>query len=158
MIEYEVHRSSRHCAVTGRELAPGEPYYSALVPKGSSLERLDYAVESWQGPPEGAVGWWKSHQPEAGKRAIHTAPNDVMLDWFDRMADQPDQQDVRYVLALLLIRRRVFRLEETEHDAQGNEVLVVYCHRREVTYAIPAIMPNEVRIEQIQEELAKLLG
>jgi hypothetical protein len=64
---------------------------------------------------------------------------------------------MRYVLALLLVRRRVMRLEEQEYDERGAEVLVLYCPRRDTTYRVPAIAPDPSRIDEIQEELAKLL-
>jgi len=80
-----------------------------------------------------------------------------MLDLFDELAEQPDKQDMRYVLALLLTRRRVFRLEETEPAPQGQEVLTLYCPRRDATYQVPVAVPDVSRIDQIQEELAKLL-
>jgi hypothetical protein len=57
----------------------------------------------------------------------------------------------------LLVRRRVMRLEEEEHDDQGREVLVLYCPRRETTYRVPVVAPDESRINQIQDELARLL-
>ena len=80
-----------------------------------------------------------------------------MLHFWDELAEQPDRQDMRYVLTLLLIRRRVFRLEEEKSSGQGRELLVVYCPRRETTYQVPAAVPEPPRIEQIQEELAALL-
>ena len=80
-----------------------------------------------------------------------------MLHFWDELAEQPDRQDMRYVLTLLLIRRRVFRLEEESRDAQGRELLVVYCPRRESTHQVPAVVPDASRIDQIQEELAALL-
>ena len=80
-----------------------------------------------------------------------------MLQFWDELAAQPERQDMRYVLTLLLVRRRVFRLEEEKCDDQGREVLVVICPRREATYEIPAVMPEPTRIDQIQEELAALL-
>jgi hypothetical protein len=156
-MDYEIQRFTRQCAITGRELAPGEPYYSALIEQGSRLERLDYSVEAWQGPPPEAIGWWKSQRPEPGTRPAHWAPNDVMLDFFDRLEGQPESQDLRYVLALLLVRRRVMRLEESETDEQGRELAVLYCPRRDATYKIPATAPDESRVQQIQEELARLL-
>ena len=157
MMDYEVQHGARRCSTTGREFAPGETYYSVLVAEAAELKRCDYAADAWQGPPAEAIGWWKSQVPQrsAGKR--RWAPNDVMLHFWDELADQPDKQDVRYVLTLLLIRRRVFRLEEEKCDEQGREVLVAYCPRREVTYQVPAVAPAPPRIDQIQEELAALL-
>ncbi len=156
-MDYEVQRSSRHCSVTGREFAPGECYYSVLMAEGADLKRVDFAADAWQGPPEDALGWWKSQVPDRTAARKHWAPNDVMLDFWDQLAEQPDRQDMLYVLTLLLIRRRVFRLEEENRDAQGRELLVVYCPRREATYQVLVVMPDEPRVEQIQEELAALL-
>ena len=48
-------------------------------------------------------------------------------------------------------------MEEEKHAAQGQELLVVYCPRRETTYQVPAVTPEAARVDQIQEELAALL-
>ena len=136
---------------------PGETYYSVLMAEGAELKRYDYAAEAWPGPPPEAVGWWRSQIPDHTAARKHWAPNDVMLHFWDELADQADKQDMRYVLTLLLIRRRVFRLEEENRDPQGRELLVVYCPRREATYQVPAVAPEPSRIDQIQEKLAALL-
>jgi hypothetical protein len=156
-MDYEIQRCTRCCAATGRELAPGEDFYSVLIADGAELKRHDYSVEAWTDPPEGAIGWWKSQMPSPDARRIHWAPNDVMLHFFEQLEAQPDKQDMRYVLALLLVRRRVMRQDEREHDEQGREVLVLYCPRNETTYRVPAIAPSESRVGEIQEGLARLL-
>jgi hypothetical protein len=156
-MDYEIQNFTKHCSVSGREIAPSEWYFSVVTAEGDDLKRADIAAEAWQGPPENAVGWWKSQVPDKTSRRKHWAPNDVMLNFFDELAEQPDKQDMRYVLTLLLVRRRVFRLEEEEQGSDGQEVLSVYCPRRETTYTVPAVMPAAERIEQIQEELAALL-
>jgi hypothetical protein len=156
-MDYEVKSCSRRCAGSGRELVPGETFYSVLVAEGADLRRYDYSEENWQGPPPEAIGWWKSGIPDRNAGRRHWAPNDVMLQFFDELAEQPDKQDMRYVLALLLVRRRVLRLEESRPDGRGGEVMVVYCPRREMTYEVAAVAPEQSRIDQIQEELARLL-
>src|SRR5438046_785156 len=99
-MDYEFQRSTRHCSLSGRELRPGEKFYSMLIRDGATLARQDFAADAWQGPPETAIAWWKSQVPaaEAGKPKL--APNDAMLDLFEQLADEPDKQDMRYVLAL----------------------------------------------------------
>jgi ribosomal protein L28 len=156
-MDYEVQHSSRRCSITGREFAPGEAYYSAIVAQGAEVIRHDYAADAWQGPPAEALGWWKSRIPDRNETKKRWAPNDVMLQFWDELAAQPEQQDMRYVLTLLLVRRRVFRLEEEKYDEQGREVLVVECPRREATYEVSVVVPEATRIEQIQQELAALL-
>jgi len=156
-MDYEIQRCTRHCAATGRELKPGEDYYSVLVSEGTQVVRRDYSAEAWQGPPEGIVGWWRSQIPRPDARRVHWAPNDVMLQLFEDLEPQPDRQDMRYVLALLLVRRRVMRLEEQTEDEQGQRVLVLYCPRREATYRAAVVPPDEARTQQIQDELSRLL-
>jgi hypothetical protein len=157
MTEYEIQRFTRHCAATGRELAPGEEFYSVLTEEGSNLIRKDYSTSAWQGPPDQALGWWKSQVPGPGAKRIHWAPNEVMLHFFEQWGEQPGREEIRYVLALLLLRRRVFRLEREDRDAEGRQFLMVYCPRREASYQVPAAVPEEARIREIQDELAKLL-
>lgn len=156
-MDYEVQRCTRQCAKSGREFAPGESFYSVLVAEGAELRRYDYAIDAWEGPPQEAIGWWKSQIPDRSALRKHWAPNDVMLQFFDELAEQPDKQDIRYVLSLLLVRRRVMRLEESEPDEHGREILLLYCPRRETTYQVPAVAPEPSQIEKIQQELARLL-
>lgn len=156
-MEYDLHRSTRKCAATGRDLLAGEEVYTALVAQGADLVRLDYAADAWPGPPEGAIGWWKSRIPSPTTAKARLAPNDVILQLFDQLAEQPDKADMRYVLALLLIRRRVMRLEDTERGADGRETLVLYCARREESYRVAAVVPSADRQQEIQRELEQLL-
>jgi hypothetical protein len=157
MLEFEVQRCTRRCAKSDRELQPGEAFFSVLVPQGASVVRLDFAVDAWEGPPEGALGWWQSRLPEANAHKMHWAPNDVMLHYFEELEGRPDQADARYVLALLMVRRRILRLEATETDDGGGETLVLFCSRNDTEYRLAATMPSAERAAEIQNELAKLL-
>ena len=80
-----------------------------------------------------------------------------MLGLFEELQEQPEKQDLRFILTLLMLRRRVMRLEESETDEQGQELMVVYCPKRDKTYKVPATPPTEARTEEIQEYLGKLL-
>jgi hypothetical protein len=157
MIDYEIQRCSRRCAATDRELKSGEVCYSVLVPEGAAVVRRDYSSEAWQGPPENAIASWKSTlvDPHAGR--LHWAPNDVMLNYFERLIEDPAAEDARYVLALLLVRRRVLRLEAKEKDSTGRDVLVMHCGRNEANYRVAEASPTPERVSQIQQQLAELL-
>ena len=121
-MDYEVQHSARRCSTTGREFAPGETYYSVLMAEGAEVEAATTTPPTpGKGRRENAVGWWKSQIPDRTEGRKHWAPNDVMLQFWDELADQPERQDMRYVLTLLLIRRRVFRLEEEKSDDKGGK-------------------------------------
>ncbi len=156
-MDFEIQRCTRHCAATGRELSPGETFYSVLIDRGSSVERCDYSEAAWTDPPSDAIGWWKTQLPDPKAQRKQWAPNEVMLRLFDELADQPDRHDLRYVLALLLVRRRVMRLEEAEQDSPDSDLVTLYCPRRDETYQVPVVLPGPSRAEEIQRQMAQLL-
>lgn len=178
LLDIEVQRCTRRCAATDRALEPGEDCYSVLEVSGADVVRKDYCLKGWNGAPDGAVGWWRSRVPEPTAKRIKLAPNDVLLELFDQLADRLEQADLRYVLTLLLIRRRVMRLEEVSgvgYQVSGSnasedrhptpdafsvgehEVMHVYCPKRDASYAVPVHMPTGPRIDQIQQKLSDLL-
>jgi len=157
MMDFEVARCTRQCAATGRQFEPGEPFYSILMIEGGSVVRYDYGSDAWEGPPEEAMAWWQSQMPERDPKKLNWAPNDVMLHLFEELAEQPEQADMRYVLTLLLVRRRVLRLEESQADEAGGEQLVVYSPRKETTWRVPVVTPGDARTREIQDHLAELL-
>jgi hypothetical protein len=162
-LDFEIQRSTRRCAATDRPLEPGDVCYSVLEVHGADIVRKDYARDAWTGPTTEAFGWWKSRIPEPNAKKIKLAPNDVLVELFEQLAGQPASDDMRYVLALLLVRRRVFRAEGNSHavtqpiDAHDVETLIVFCPKRETTYEIPAVMPSDERIDEIQQQLGELL-
>lgn len=157
MIDFEIERCSRRCFATGRELKASETCYSVLVEDGGAVVRRDYSEEAWAGTPEQAIGWWKMAvvDPNAGR--LSWAPSDVMLNYFERLLEDPAGEDARYVLALLLVRRRIARLESTEMDEHGRKTLVLYCPRNELEYRVIEMLPSPERAAEIQKQLAELL-
>lgn len=165
ILDFEVQRTSRRCAATDLPLEPGDVCYSVLEFRGAEVIRRDYSSAAWTDPPPEAFAWWRTRIPEPVAKKVKLAPNDVLLELFDQLADDPMHEDMRYVLTLLLVRRRVFRLE-TQGDllsaangsgASASDVMCVYCPNRDASYTIPAVMPDSERIDEIQQRLSDLL-
>ncbi|MDR0608760.1 MAG: hypothetical protein LBG58_01480 [Planctomycetaceae bacterium] len=153
----EIPRPSRICSVTHRELQPGEVFFSVLIEEKNGVKRLDIAVENWTGPPSEFLGWWKTRVPDNNDKKIQIAPNDVLLNLFEQLSLQPENADMRYVLALLLIRRRQFRYEREEENENGQKKLIVYAIKENTTYEIPVAMPDRKRLEEVQKQLSSLI-
>jgi hypothetical protein len=156
-MEYEIERCTRHCATSGRQFAEGEPYYSAVVERQGKLQRLDYAAEAWTGAPAEALAWWTARMPTRPARQDGVATSEVLLELFRQLPPETEQRELRYVLALLMVRRRILRLEDTEHEARGVETLVLYCPRDETTYRVASQPLEPERATAIQQELTRLL-
>lgn len=107
--EYKVSRCSRQCHALNRPLREGEWYYSVVLESGEEYIRQDYSAESWTEPPEGAIGWWKNRMPTADEKKLVLAPTEVLIDLLRQMENFPAKAKSRYLLALMLMRRKILR-------------------------------------------------
>lgn len=171
MQDYSIAKCTRRCALSGRALEPNESYFSVIVPAGEDVSRLDIAASHWNGPVEGAIGWWRSHMPAAATQALRPAPTGVLLDTLGELLQRPGKEALAYVLALLLVRRRVLQEEQgvTDQDspteptrATANEEvcptiwpLVSPTDGRQ--WQVPVVSPSAEQLSALQAELKQLL-
>ena len=156
LLDFEITHCSRQCAASGRTLAPGETYFSTLHMESGAPVRKDFSATEWRGPNEGAIAWWKSRTADNELSKPKLAPQDVMLNLFSELADRPDEAEFRYVLGLLLLRRRMVKLNETRRDESG-VVMVLDCPRRNEQFELRVASPDPTRTEQLQQRMIQLL-
>lgn len=117
--DWEIARGTGRCAISGHDFIEGESYYAALLEGPAGLERRDYALDAWTGPPEGAVCYWRARVPVRDKKpaAIDT---ELLTHLFLRLEDEPSEtsQQFRFVLGLLLMRKKLLRFEQTVRDTE----------------------------------------
>ncbi len=159
MLDFEVKRCSRRCTATDGVLSPGEVYYSVLQVQGADVVRRDFSADAWNGPPDEALGWWESRMPESDTAKPKLAPREVALELFDRWSDQPKMGDAVYILALFLVRKRVFRFAESALDIQCElpDTLRLVCPSRAAEYDVRAVDVSAERAAEIQDQLVELL-
>jgi hypothetical protein len=159
MTDYQIQPNTRHCAETGRELRPGEKFYSVLLQEGGKLIRQDYAAEAWKGPSAGAFSFWSGRVPAAEQARKLRIDDDLLADCFQRLDDQgePAQVNFRYVVALLLMRRKRFKFEEARTE-DGREVLRMRCAKSGTQYDVVNPRLTEEEMIAVQDEVFKVLG
>lgn len=112
--EYKVGRCTRVCHSQSRPLRDGEWYYSVVLESDEEFVRQDYSAESWTGPPENAIGWWKSRMPMSDQKKMVLAPPEVLIDMLRQMEAVPSRAKSRYLLVLMLMRRKLVRSAPVE--------------------------------------------
>jgi hypothetical protein len=160
MIDYQIQPSTRRCSVTGQEIHPGEHYYSVLLEEDGKFVRKDFSVEAWRGAPEGAFSFWKGRlsPPQQGKRRL-PIDDEMLMECFQRLEGQlePSRLRFRYVVALLLMRRRRLRFEQSEQDG-SQEVLWLRCTRTGARHAVVNPGLTDEELETVQEDVFQALG
>jgi hypothetical protein len=158
-MDYQIQPHTRRCAVTGREIKPGERFYTVLLEEGQQFVRRDYSAEAWQGAPAGAFSFWAGKVAENAESQRPPIDDELLLDCFHRLEGQlePHQVNFRYVVALLLMRRKRLRFEDARQK-NGQEAIVVRCLRDRKSYEVFNPRLSEEEIASVQEEVFKVLG
>lgn len=158
---WEIGRGQRACAVTGRVFQEGEEYYSALREHGESFSRVDYSPEAWTALEDKSpfFSFWRTKlQASDGKRKNKLVINVEAFYSFFRSLDGDEKQGrrvFRYLVALLLVRKRTLRLDGIEKSPEGETLLLHDMKIKEdCTVDVPAATEEE--LTAAQEELNQI--
>jgi hypothetical protein len=153
-MEFNIRPIAKACARTGKLFQPGETCWSALIEKDGRLVREDYSTDAWQGPPEGAIGYWKSVIAGTTENARPKLDADSLFDYFVQLSDSPNvvQQQYRYVLALLLLRKRRLILEEAI-VVDDHPTMRLIGSAGEGPFDVPEQELSEEQIRRLQQQL-----
>jgi hypothetical protein len=115
---YELARCGGRCAFTDQPLNPGDAYIAMLVEEGDVLKRLDASLAAWDEgrQPEHLFSYWKTIVPMANQKKKQFVDDQVLMNLLQRLADaaQPQRVAFRFVLMLILMRKKMVRYDRTE--------------------------------------------
>ena len=126
--EYKIDSSARQCSACERAFGVGEEYYSAVVEtqEEARLSRRDFCPACWQPDTQTFFSFWKTSVPEPeptrGPRLIDFTR---LLRLFERLEQAEENRRFRYVLALVLMRKRRLRLVSLRRLGGRAEVLTL---------------------------------
>jgi hypothetical protein len=124
---YQVSRSTGLCAVTGRVLQPGESCIATLCDReeDDGFDRADYSLDAWQAGhrPARLFSFWRTTVPDPGQKKNILVDDQVLMDVFDRLADEDRPQRIafRFVIALILMRKKLLRFVGREKNSAGDQ-------------------------------------
>lgn len=148
-MDYHFPPLGKTCSATGKPLAPGAKCRSAVWEQNGQFVRKDFSPEGWPGPPADAIGHWVTEVPElTGPPKID--PEQLMR-YFEQLTEEasPSHDEARYLLALLLLQQKRFRLETIRSDDDG-DVLVLNGVRGEGTFEVPHLQLADAEIAERQ--------
>jgi hypothetical protein len=141
-------------------LRAGDKYFAVLADEAGRFVRRDYSPDAWAGPPAGSLAYWTGRIPKDGEAARRPPIDDELLvECFQRLdgATEPNQVHFRYVVGLLLMRRKRFKFEDIQKDVTG-ETLTLRDTRTGERYAVVDPGLTEEAMAAVQDEVFQVLG
>jgi len=160
MQQWETTKPTGVCSVTGRPLEEGEEYYAVFFEEGDSFRRVDCSLGAWKGQPEGAFCFFKTKVPiQAEKKKKLLVDDEMLVNFFERLAneDEPARLHFRFVLALILMRKRILRYQETTHD-DGAEYWLMRLVKEKSMHRVLNPHLTDEQIEGVSKQLGAILN
>jgi hypothetical protein len=125
--EWDIRSRARFCARTGKPFEEGESFYTLLFREGDRFRREDISEKAWNERNENIqpFSFWRSKY-----EALQPPPSEPLRkedaeNLLRRLVSEADpaSTNARYILALILERKRILRPIESSDDG-----LLVYEH------------------------------
>lgn len=159
MEEFRLRRKSDWCAACQRTFEVGEPIYSCVVLEEDAPARVDRCSGCWEArdlSEEAYASWRTRHR--AGDERPRPIDFRALSELFLRMAERkkPEYRKLTYLLALLLLRKRVLRLV-TFVTERSSDWLVVERRPTGERLRVEAPELGQSEIAELRARLRRLL-
>ena len=157
---YEVPRPAGKCAVCGRDIVPGEKFIAALRETPTGLERLDVSPDCW-GRCDRAdlLGFWQTVMPRPEEKKRLFVDDQTLCTLFERLGDaaEPAKVNFRFVLGLILMRKRLVVYEQTRHE-NGRDVWEVRLKGQDARLDLVDPKLDERQMAEVSQQLGQILN
>ena len=165
--DWKINKTSPQCQLCGTPFAPESAFFSALIQEQEGMRRSDCCEACFHGNrPANLFYFWKTTLPKVGqtvKKARPVLDFDNVLDFFKRLEGESGPQRVafRYILALMLSRKKILVQSEKKKNEQGQTVQYYREKTAGADTLVHAVIEPDLSEEEIQAlsaELGVLLG
>jgi hypothetical protein len=158
--DWRIHRREEQCARCQRTFEEGEAIFSLLLFEADRLRREDACPNCFQGQgsesAEGEFLFWRTRHTR-DRRARFAVDFEAIEELFlaleGRRAGR--QPELRYLLALLLLRKKRLKMVGVRRGAAG-ETLCLRRPRRQEEFEVPVFELDSERAASLKAELARV--
>lgn len=165
---YDVPRPAGHCGVTGRKIEAGERLFAAIRETPQGIERIDVSPEAWDAfERANLLAYWQTVMPAHEQKKKVFVDDEVLCTLFERLADagEPVKVNFRFVLGLILMRKRLIVYEDARRDepggpggAGGRDVWIVRLKGRDERLDLIDPKLDEQQVAEVSQQLGEILN
>lgn len=160
--EWTIQGRAEKCSVTGAPFQDGEYFYTLLFDDAAGYRREDLSEAAWKERNDNRqpFSFWRSKYEAPPPAAPEPLAKQTAEDLLRRYMEENSVQHAaaRYLLAVMLERKKMLKEVEVKR-ATGGALTRIYEHTK--TGEVFVVPDPELRldqIEQVQQEVASLLG
>ena len=157
---YEVARARGQCVVCQTPIEPQQPLMAALKETPIGFERLDICLNCWPTfDKTDLIGFWKTSMPLVEQKKKLFVDDEVLCQLFERLADatEPAKLNFRFVLGLILMRKRLIVYESSRNE-ETREIWQVRFKGKEEIFDLLNPRLDESQVLDVSNQLGEILN
>jgi len=157
---YQVAKPQGVCHITNQPIEPGQKFMAALRETPAGFERLDISLGAWpQFDRKDVIGFWQTVMPKHEQKKKVFVDDQVLCEIFERLAEttEPAKLNFRFVLGLILMRKRMIVYEDTRMDGE-KEIWQVRFKGRDDRLDLVNPKLDEQQVMEVSQQLSEILN
>jgi hypothetical protein len=163
--QYNIARTDGSCHACKRKFEPGDDLVATVRDGEEELQRLDYCLPCWESsdqpdqPEQRLLGVWRTRLPQPREKKKLFVDDEVLVSFFQRLEDAEEDSRVafRFVIALVLMRKKKLAYESSKTDDQGRDRWTMRLRGTDKTYEVIDPHLDEQRIAEVSDQLGQIL-
>jgi hypothetical protein len=159
MVEWKIRRRHRQCSACESAFDDGARHVSLLgIDDEEALVREDLCLPCWKGrDPADLLLWWSTHYREGRKKSLQLDLGSLERLFMELGGREEEKlRELRYLLCLLLMRKRKLKLLTVKRGKQG-ERLILRRPRRTEEIEVWVFDFTPEKIEELRIRLQEVL-
>lgn len=160
--EYNIRKTSGLCSVCDTQLEPGTEFTATLRGQEEELIREDFCDECWAKDPktenEEILCIWRTKVPQPTEKKKLLVDDTLLINLFERLDGAEDESKIkfRYVLALVLMRKKILQYQSSKTNDQGQDIWNMRL-RGGSFYDVVDPKLSEDEIAEVSENLSEIM-
>ena len=160
--EWTIQSRAHACAVTNRPFAEGEYFYTLLFADGAGFRREDMSEDAFKARNENLQPFshWRSKYvppPPPEQEAVSKQTAEDLLRQY-MLESTPEHANARYILSLMLERKRLLKEVEVKRGDDGSLTRIYEHTKSGEVFIIPDPQLRLDQVAEVQAQVAQYLG
>jgi len=161
--DYDIAKTGGACCLCRKELAPGQEFMATVREADDELQRADYCLDCWQEradqTDEAVFGIWRSRVPSPTEKKKLFVDDDLLKSFFERLAEADSDAKIafRYVLALVLMRKKLLVYDRSDRRDDGTEVWHMHFKGSDQDHAVIDPKMDQQKIAEVSSQIGQIL-
>ena len=147
------------CAACGQKIEPESKFMAVLMETSAGFQRTDYCLNCWStANREPVVAFWQTTMPRPEQKKKLFVDDTVLCELFERLADvrEPAKVNFRFVLGLILMRKRLVIYETTRREGE-RETWAVRMKGKQEQLDLVNPRLDEAQMKEVSGQLGEIL-